>query len=96
MERDFEGVVVVGVGVWTSTCAVEAATRLIVHWSDLSRVLKVFVCIPLVKECIFSGADAVGEGCRSAIGEVLCREVLVGLFPFVVVTVRRRDDGGSS
>ena len=52
LERNFEGVVVVGVRVWTSTCTVEAATRLIVDWSDLSRVLR-------------SEERRVGKECRS-------------------------------
>ena len=42
LERNLEGIVVVGMRMRASVCAVEAASRLILNWSDFSRVLKGF------------------------------------------------------
>ena len=38
LERDLEGIVVVGMGVRASVCAMEAATRLIDNWSDCFQI----------------------------------------------------------
>ena len=40
LERNLEGIVVIGVRVWASIRTMEAAARLILDWSDLSCVLK--------------------------------------------------------
>ena len=42
LERKLEGIVVIGMGVRASICAMEAATRLVVDRSNFPRVLNAF------------------------------------------------------
>ena len=67
LERDLEGIVVVGMGVRASVCAMEAATRLINDWSYFPCVLKGVERISLVEECVFCGVDVVLTRCGGAI-----------------------------
>ena len=67
LERGLEGIVVVGVGVRASICAMEAATRLINYWSDFPCVLKGVERISLVKESVLCGVDVVVLSSRGAI-----------------------------
>ena len=73
LERDLEGVVVIGVGVRTSVGTMEAATRLIVDWSYFPCVLKRFKCLPLVEEGVLRGVDVGSLRCRSALQSIFCR-----------------------
>ena len=59
LERGLEGIVVVGVGMRASVCAMEAATWLIVDWSYFPCVLKGVERVSLVKESVLCGVDVV-------------------------------------
>ena len=67
LERDFEGVIVVGVRMRTSICAMEATSWLVVHWSDLSCVLERIEGIPLVEKGALRDVDVVVARSRCAI-----------------------------
>ena len=59
LERGLEGIVVVGVGMRASVCAMEAATWLIDDWSYFPCVLKGVERVSLVEESVLCGVDVV-------------------------------------